>query len=501
MAPPHHLVRVGFGPRRVFLHAVSSLLLAAFAADLHGAPPKPNIIVILTDDLGYADLGAQGQERDVRTPHLDRLAAEGVRCTAGYVTAPQCSPSRAGLITGRYQQRLGIDTIPDMPLPLTAVTIPERLKSVGYTSGQIGKWHLEPNALSLDWAAENLPDQKPNAAKRVVIPEAQRQRYLPEAQGFDEYFCGEMNRYYANFDLTGGTVEPAWREDNRFRVDVQTDAALAYLQRNHTKPFFLYLAYFAPHTPLELPPDYARQFSATMPLRRRAALSMIAGIDHGVGRILAALKAHGIDDHTLVFFTSDNGAPVHSRRDSPLDQDMGGWDGSLNTPLVGEKGMLAEGGIRVPFLVRWPGKIPAGQVYREPVSTLDFAATANALAGLPADPQLDGVNLVPHFTGEDSRAPHAALYWRFWSQAAIRTGRWKLLHKAGEPDRLFDLGTDEHERRDLASDQPDRVAALSRQLMAWTEQLQPRGLPADRRNAQERVWYREYFPSRIAPSP
>ncbi len=464
------------------------------------APARPNLIVILTDDLGYADLGAQGHERDVRTPHLDRFAAEGVRFSAGYITAPQCSPSRAGLITGRYQQRIGIDSIPDLPLPLEAVTIAERLKPAGYTSGQIGKWHLEPNALCLKWAATHLPNPKPDpAAKRVVIPEAQRQRFMPAAQGFDEYFTGEMNRYFANFDLAGATVAPAWRNDDRFRVDVQTDAALAFLRRNHAKPFFLYLNYFAPHTPLELPPAYAAQFPADLPLRRRAALAMIAGIDHGVGRILAALKSHGIDENTLVFFTSDNGAPIHARRDSPLDADMGGWDGSLNTPLVGEKGMLAEGGIRVPMLARWPGRIPAGQVYDHPVSSLDFAATANALAGLPLDPQLDGVDLLPHLTGANVAAPHAALYWRFWSQAAIREGRWKLLHKAGEPDRLFDLGTDEPERRDLASAQPERVASLRRKLAAWTETLQPAGLPTDTLNREERVWYRAYFPTASKP--
>jgi arylsulfatase A-like enzyme len=422
------------------------------------------------------------------------MAAEGVRFTAGYITSPQCSPSRAGLLTGRYQQRFGIDTIPDLPLPLAALTIAERLKPAGYTSGHVGKWHLEPNALCRAWAAVNLPDQKPNAAGRVVIPEPQRQRFMPAAQGFDQYFTGEQSRYFANYDLAGASVEPDWHKDERFRVDVQTDAALAFLRRNHAKPFFLYLCYYAPHTPLELPPAYAGQFSHDLPLRRRAALSMIAGIDHGVGKILAALQTHGIDDRTLVFFTSDNGAPVHGRRDSPLEGDMGGWDGSLNTPWVGEKGMLAEGGIRVPFLARWPGQIPAGLVFRHPVSSLDIAATANALAGLPADAQLDGVDLMPHLTGRRTDAPHAALFWRFWSQAAVREGRWKLLHKAGESDRLFDLEADEHERRDLAATDPARVAALRRRLLTWADEMQPRGLPSDKVNKEERVWYREYFP-------
>ena len=474
-----------------------ALIIAVFARHAPAwaaSAQRPNLIVILTDDLGYADLGVQNQARDVLSPHLDRFAAEGVRFTSGYITAPQCSPSRAGLITGRYQQRLGIDTIPDMPLPLDAVTIAERLKPAGYISGQVGKWHLEPNALCLNWASSHLPDQKPKAVKRVVIPEAQRQRFMPKAHGFDDYFTGEINQYFANFDLAGTTVSPAWRKDNRFRVDVQTDAALAFLQRNHTQPFFLYLNYFAPHTPLELPPAYAVQFPTDLPLRRRAALALIAGIDHGVGRILAALKAYGIDQNTLIFFTSDNGAPLHARRDSPLDTDMGGWDGSLNTPLVGEKGMLSEGGIRVPLLARWPGRLPAGHVYDHPVSSLDFAATANALAGLPRDPQLDGVDLIPHLTGANFSAPHAALFWRFWSQAAIREGRWKLLHKVGEPDRLFDLASDEHERLDLAAAYPARVAELRRQLVAWTDHLKPRGLPDDKGNSQERVWYRDYFP-------
>jgi arylsulfatase A-like enzyme len=486
-------------PLRLIVTVLFGLLGSAHSGAADNATPKPNIIVILTDDLGYADLGVQGQERDVRTPNLDRFAAEGVRFTSGYITAPQCSPSRAGLITGRYQQRLGIDTIPDLPPPLESVTLAERLKPAGYISGQIGKWHLEPNALCLKWAATQLPDQTPNAAKRVVIPEAQRQRFMPQAQGFDDYFTGEINAYFANFDLTGATVTPAWHKDQRFRVDVQTDAALAFLQRNHAKPFFLYLNYFAPHTPLELPPAYAAQFPPDLPLRRRAALAMIAAIDHGVGRIVAALRSHGIDQNTLVFFTSDNGAPIHTRRDSPLDADMGGWDGSLNTPLFGEKGMLSEGGIRVPMLARWPGKFPAGKIFDHPVSSLDFAATANALAGLPRDPELDGVDLTPHLTGANSAAPHDALYWRFWSQAAVREGRWKLLFKSGEPDRLFDLGTDEHERRNLASAHPDRVATLRRKLEAWTAQLQPRGLPTDRRNAQEHAWYREYFPPTVTP--
>lgn len=459
------------------------------------ANPKPNIIVVFVDDLGFADLGAQDQVKDVMTPHLDQLAAEGVRCTAAYVTAPQCSPSRVGLLTGRYQQRFGIDHNPDLPMPLEAVTIAERLKPAGYTSGMVGKWHVEPNSLSLAWAAQHLPDEKP-VKGRVIIPEREQLRHYPEAHGFDEYFCGSMISYYANYNLEGNRIDPQWIEDKRFRVDVQTDAALSFVERNAKNPFFLYVAYFAPHTPLEIPSSYSGPFEGDMALRRRAALSMIAGIDAGVGKLMAALKRLGLDENTLVIYTSDNGAPLHNLRDSPfdpLDYNDGGWDGSLNTPWVGEKGMLAEGGIRVPFIARYPGILPEGKVYAEPISMLDIAATANAMAGLRSDDLLDGANLIPFLSGKEESPPHAQLYWRFWSQAAIREGSWKLLHLAGEPDQLFDMNSEDHETKNLADVYPEKVRNLRSSLETWASQMQPAGMPSGPQKPQERVWYRDYF--------
>jgi len=355
--------------------ALGLFILLFFVCDrVAVASAPPNIIVIVTDDLGYADLGVQGAVEDIRTPNLDALAKEGIRCTSGYVTAPQCSPSRAGLLTGRYQQRLGIDQIPDMPLPLKAVTIAERLRPAGYTSAMIGKWHLEPNEVTRKWMQENGIEK---LAPKDTLP------FFPGAQGFDFYYKGELKRYYANYSLDGTPREPGWINQSRFRVDVQTDAALAFIDQHHKGPFFVYLNYFAPHTPLEVPPAYLKPEWNNLPLRRQAALSMIAAVDHGVGRLGERLSALGLDKNTLIFFTSDNGAPLHGFRDSPLNTDPGGWDGSLNTPLNGEKGMLAEGGIRVPFLMQWKGRLPAGMTYQAPVSTLDIAATANAAAGLP----------------------------------------------------------------------------------------------------------------------
>jgi arylsulfatase A-like enzyme len=466
-----------------------SLLLALLAAPLAAA--KPNIIVIFVDDLGYADLACQGQEKDVFTPNLDRFAAQGIRCTAGYTTAPQCSPARAGLLTGRYQQRIGIDTIPDMPLGTGEVLIPKMLKPAGYTSGMVGKWHLEPNHLCKAWLDKNLPNAPKGPKGVVAIPNRMRLAYFPQAQGFDHYFTGEMGRYHANFTLAGEPRPPGPLAAKGFRIDIQTDAALAFIRGHHQAPFFLYLPYFAPHTPLEAPPQYAARFTDKMPARRRAALSMIAGIDHGVGRILDTLAELGIDDNTLLVFTSDNGAPVHGRRDSPLNTDPGGWDGSLNTPWVGEKGMLAEGGIRVPFLVRWKGQLPAGKVSDYPVSTLDLAATARAAAGLPPDPRLDGIDLVPALTA--ASPPQRSLHWRFWNQIAVREGKWKYLKANGGPDMLFDLDSAEHEKKNLAAEHPEILAKLRARSDAWAATLQPAGAPQGKPVGQEIRWYQEYF--------
>ena len=471
------------------------LLLALLAAPLAA---KPNIIVILTDDLGYADLACQGQEKDLFTPNLDRFAAQGIRCTAGYTTAPQCSPARAGLLTGRYQQRIGIDTIPDMPLGTEEVLIPEMLKPAGYNSGMVGKWHLEPNPTCKAWIAKNLPNAPKGPKGMVAIPNKMRLAFFPQAQGFDRYFTGEMGSYHTNFTLSGEARPPGPLTAKGFRIDLQTDAALAFIRGHHQAPFFLYLPYFAPHTPLENPPKYAARFTGKMPVRRRAALSMIAGIDHGVGRILDTLAELGIDDNTLLVFTSDNGAPVHGRRDSPLDTDPGGWDGSLNTPWVGEKGMLAEGGIRVPFLVRWKGKLPAGKVSDYPVSSLDLAATARAAAGLSADPRLDGIDLVPALTA--ASPPKRTLHWRFWNQIAIRDGRWKYLKAGGGPDMLFDLESPDHEKKNLAAAHPEILAKLRARSDAWAATLQPAGPPQGKPVGQEVHWYQEYFQVRLDPS-
>ncbi len=469
---------------------------------------QPNVIVILTDDLGWSDVGCQGAKKDVKTPHIDALAARGVRCTAGYVTAPQCSPSRAGLITGRYQQRFGIDTIPDMPLASEAVTIAERLQPLGYRTGFVGKWHLEPNVTCVDWLRRELPEVADKPRAQVRIPWEKIRPYSPHAQGFDEYFWGELTNYRVNYELVGTNVSEArnivWQpvlsqmkqvENKDFRIDVQTEAALNFIERNHAVPFYLQLNYYGPHTPLEATTKYLDRFPAGMPIRRKYALAMISAIDDGVGRIVENLNKHGLLDNTLIVMTSDNGAPLKMTKvDAPIDGDMGGWDGSLNDPWVGEKGMLSEGGIRVPMIWSLPSQLPSNKTYDWPVSTLDIAPSVLQLAGgnlQEHSEQFDGLDLIPAMN--DIQNPSTrALYFRFWDQAAIRRGKWKYLFLGDGQRYLFDLESDRHEYKNLVDQHTELASKLHKELHAWCAELQPVGLPTGEK-MRERNWYQFYF--------
>ena len=430
-----------------------SLLLLAVAAV---AADKPNIILIYSDDHGWADLGAQGSDKDIRTPNLDAMAREGVRFTRGYVSAPQCVPSRAGVLTGRYQQRFGVEDNNKGPLPLEQLTIAERLKGAGYVTGQVGKWHLDL-----------MGGKKGEKALRVS------KEHMPHAQGFDEYFRGELRQFYASHDLQGRPFADAPHvvADNRFRVVVQTEAALSFLDRRAAKPeqpFFLYLAWYAPHVPLESPEPWFSKTPKELPKERRQALAMIAAMDEGLGLLRAKLKAMGQEKNTLIFFIGDNGAPLGKA-----------WDGSLNTPLVGQKGMLTEGGIRTPFVAAWPGKLPAGKAYDKPVISLDVAATAVALAGLPKDPVLDGVDLTPFLSGDNPAAPHDRLFWRWGSQAAVQEYPWKLIRLGEREQLLFDISQPDGEnvKKNQFAAQPEVAARLTKALQAWSETLTPPGLP------------------------
>jgi arylsulfatase A-like enzyme len=455
----------------------SLLLLTLLVPCFHLHAKPPNILVIYSDDHGWADLGVQGVDADIRTPHLDQLARDGVRCTRGYVSAPQCVPSRAGVLTGRYQQRFGLEDNTKGALPLSELTIAERLKPAGYLTGQVGKWHL-------DLQAEEKGGGK---SKRSPLSD-----HMPHGQGFDEYFRGELGKFYASHDLQNKPFSDAPHvvEDRRFRVEVQTEAALAFLSRRETKPdqpWFLYLAYYTPHVPLESPEPWFSKTPAHLPKERRQALAMMAVMDNGIGRIRAQLKAMNQNENTLIFFIGDNGAPTKS----------GHWDGSINKPLIGEKGMLTDGGTRVPFLITWPGTLPANTVYDHPVINLDVAATACEAASIENRSGLDGINLLPFLKGEKSSPPHDLLYWRWRSQAAVLEFPWKLIRLGPKEQFLFNVTKPEGETKNLLTENQDIAARLNAKLHTWSKELQPPGLPTDI-HAQDAVFFADHIDPKFA---
>jgi uncharacterized sulfatase len=430
---------------------------------------KPNIILIYTDDHGWPDIGAAGVYDDLKTPHLDRMAREGVRATNGYSSAPQCVPSRAGLLSGRFQSRFGVEANKDPLDGFNAqLTIAERLKTAGYATMQAGKWHL-------------------GSTGEIT------------KHGFDHVYSKNANRpHNGNFTRDGKDVKMQQIKDKGYHIDDCADASAAFIRRYAgKKPFFLYLAWRAPHVPLDAPKKYLDRFPGKMPERRRQALAMIAAMDDGVGTIMAQLKASGADESTMVFFIGDNGAPLKIHmHDAPGGGP--GWDGSLNKPMNGEKGMLAEGGIRVPWLAWYKGTFPAGQVYEHPVSALDVAATAVAAAGLPHDPILDGVDLLPFFSGKKTTPPHEALYWRWVAQSAVREGKWKLL-VGGDRSYLYDIAADPGETKNLIAEQPELAKRLRARLQTWSKELKPPGLANGEMSEVWNAYFDFYLEGKPAP--
>ena len=431
--------------------SVCDLILAftvALAAAVNAAPvARPNILVIVSDDHGYADTGFQGS-KDIPTPNLDRLAREGLRCTSGYVSHPFCSPTRAGLMTGRYQQRFGHETNPFFDptdhregLPLTEKLLPAFLREAGYVTGWIGKWHLG------------------------AAPE-----FSPLKRGFMETFgfIGGGHRYQ-NWEVDPAVEYQVPIERNGQPVPVTNhltvafgQEAAAFVQRHKTEPWFLYLAFNAPHTPLEPTPERLARFAAISNPKRRAYAAQVSLLDDAIGVALAAVRDSGQERRTLMFFFSDNGGPIGERS-----------NGSSNAPLRGGKGMVYEGGVRVPFVVSWPGKIPAGKDYGWPVISLDVFVTALSCAGMPmpTDRKYDGVNLIPFLSGERADAPHERLFWRSAKVTGMREGEAKLARPAEAQDELFDLKSDVGERRNLAAAQPKIAQALAATLAAWDKEL------------------------------
>ncbi len=427
-------------PRRAFLAACASTAFAAAAS-------RPNILLVVVDDLGYRDLGFQGAT-DAKSPHIDALAKSGIRCTNAYVSHPFCSPTRAGMLTGRYQQRFGHENNPVYNpndevsgLPTDQITIAQTLQSAGYRTGHIGKWHLG--------AAPKFHPLK---------------RGFDESYGFlgggHQYFTAQMEGRPAEY-LTPLERNGKPEKFEGYLTDRLSDEAAAFIQQRDAKqPWFLYVAYNAPHTPQQVGDPYLSRFPGVASDQRKKLDAMVAAVDDGIGRILATLKQRNMDRDTLIFFLSDNGGPI-------------GINGSDNAPLRGAKGQLYEGGIRVPFVVRWPRRLKPG-AYQQPIISLDIFATAAAAAG--AKPAvLDSVDLLPFLSGKNKSAPHKHLFWRTGGgvQWAIREGRYKLVRRRGVAPELYDLEADIAESKDLAAAQPEIVQRLEAALSAWDRELIP----------------------------
>ena len=438
-----------------------AITLLLFCSTNGAAQPRPpNIVLIVSDDMGYADIGVHGGS-DIPTPNIDALARGGIRFTNAYVSGPYCSPTRAGLMTGRYPQRFGHEFNPDGPrtmrhtlgLPLGETTMADYFRKAGYRTALFGKWHL------------GLGDE-----------------FHPMSRGFDEFF-GFLDGHHSYVDpqLTGPDPVLDGRKpvgEIGYLTEAFTDRAVDFIKRQKSRPFFLYLAYNAVHTPMQAPEKYLNRFPQIADKTRRTYAAMLSAMDDGIGRTLAALREAGLEENTLIIFFNDNGGPT-----------MQGTtiNGSNNTPLRGSKRQTWEGGIRVPFIVRWKGKLTEGKTDSRPIIQLDVLPTALAAADIKAKPgaKFDGVNLLPFISAKRSGPPHQALYWRLGENMAIRKGDWKLVKAiegrlfGADPAasaylsgvELYNLSNDIGETRNVAGENPEKVKELIAAWKRWNKML------------------------------
>ena len=416
---------------------------------------RPNVIIIYADDMGWGDVGYHGFD-DILTPNIDKLANDGVYFTQGYVSSSICSPSRCGLLTGVYQQRFtngqnNRENDPHLELFKKQAMMPEILKTAGYYSGVIGKWHL-----------------------------GEEESLRPNKRGWDEFygflggshsFFSAKKTYTKNLDF-----RPMYRNNDiidyeGYTTDVFTDEAIDFIKRNHPEktgnPFLLYVAYNAVHFPWEAPDKYIQPCNFIKSQNRRLLAGMVLGMDHGVGRIVETLNAEGLTKNTMVVFISDNGSPRGQLGDM-----------SSTGPFRGWKGDCLEGGTRVPFIIKWPGEIEAGTRYRNPVINLDILPTIASFVGLEDVDKynFDGVNLLPFISGEilSEKLPHENLYWKRGRDWAIRQGDWKLVveyQKDNNKPMLFNLKNDMGERKNLSNEFPEKVEELKDAYDQWEETL------------------------------
>jgi arylsulfatase A-like enzyme len=417
-----------------------ALAIVATSSTSAAETRKPNLIILLSDDVGYGEYGFQGN-KEIPTPNIDSIAKNGVRFTNGYVSGPYCSPTRAGLMTGRYQTRFGHEWNegPATPngrqfgLPVEEKTIAERLKALGHSTAAVGKWHL-----------------------------GRGPQFIATARGFDEFYGTVANTPFFNppnfIDTRVSQEITPVKDDNFYTTDAYAERAVDWIGKQKGKPFFLYLPFNAQHAPLQAPKKYLERFTTIEEEKRHTFAAMMSAMDDAVGKVLAKVREMGEEENTLIFFFSDNGGPTQQTT-------------SKNGPLRGFKATTSEGGIRIPFCAQWKGVIPAGKDFDYPMIQLDIFPTAIAAAGGKVDPEwkLDGVDLLPYLTGKKASRPHEVLYWRFGEQWAIRKGDWKLVASRIDQNtpRLINLAEDIAEANDLAAKHPEKVKELLDDWKAW----------------------------------
>ena len=400
---------------------------------------KPNIVLIVADDLGYGDLSIQGC-KEFSTPNIDSIARNGIRFTSAYVTCPVCAPSRAGLLTGQYQDRFGFTSNPEpgakWGLPKNEATIASVLKSAGYRTAAFGKWHL-----------------------------GEEPQYRPTARGFDEFygFLSGKHSYWKADDPEWGSIvcgdaEPA--KLDKYLTFKLADEACSFVKSAKDNPFFIYLAFNAPHAPMEAPPDYLAKTKQIKDRRRAVYAAMVLALDDAVGQVLAGIRRAGIEENTLVVFLSDNGGATIVGSDE---------NGASNAPLRGSKAELWEGGIRVPFFISWPDKISAGQVIDTPIISLDLFPTFAALAGADIPDNRDGLDLSELLRGETRRLPSRDLFWRFYdTQVAVRSDDMKWVCVAADKG-LYNISEDCAESNNLMEHSGAEVEKLRTLWQTWDQ--------------------------------
>lgn len=416
------------------------IALIVLCLSLSSYAQKPNILVFFVDDMGYSELGCYNPKTDLRTPNIDKLAENGVLCSDGYVTAPQCSPSRAGIITGYYQQRFGHEANPEtrdrntFGLDRSIRTLGDYMRVAGYKTGYVGKWDL-----------------------------GRKYEDNPEQRGFDYYYGAVVGaRHYPPknhgplFNRTTRGHDTIVKE-TLYHTHQLTVGVQEFIDDNKDNPFFMFVSYTAPHSPFEATEESIAKNKHIANNERRTYAGMVTALDVDIGKIMQQLRRYGLEDNTLVFFISDNGAPRH------------GPASGNNLPLRGDKGDLFEGGIRVPYIVQWKGGgLPAGTKCHRPVSALDLLPTMLTVAGSDIPDLLPGENIIPYLKGEGQEDPKDALYWRWMGQRAVRDGDWKWISSPKkEVMGLFNLAEDQNEEKNLISTHPNKAKELEKLWQEW----------------------------------